>query len=62
AQLARVAAGVNPLCSMSPKACLMTDALIHETFMAICESAVQRRPDARVITIVDLAGSVRTIF
>lgn len=40
-QLARVAAGVNPLCSISPKACLMTDALVHEVFMALCEGVVR---------------------
>lgn len=42
AQLARVAAGVNPLCSMSPKASLMADALVHELCMAVCEGVVQR--------------------
>lgn len=41
AQLSRVAAGVNPLCSISPKACLMTDALVHEVFMALCEGVVR---------------------
>ncbi len=42
AQLSRVAARVNPLCSVSPKACLMTEALIHETFMALCEGVLRR--------------------
>lgn len=42
AQLARVAASVNPLCSLSPKACLMMEALTHEIFMAVCEGVVQR--------------------
>lgn len=42
AQLSRVAARVNPLCSLSPKACLMTEALIHETFMALCEGVIRR--------------------
>jgi len=42
AQLSRVAARVNPLCSVSPKACLMTEALIHEIFMALCEGVLRR--------------------
>lgn len=42
AQLARVAARVNPLCSLSPKACLMVEALTHEMFMALCEGVVKR--------------------
>ena len=42
AQLARVAARVNPLCSLSPKACLMVEALTHEIFMALCEGVVRR--------------------
>lgn len=42
AQLTRVAARVNPLCSLSPKACLMVEALTHEVFMALCEGVVQR--------------------
>lgn len=42
AQLARLAARVNPLCSLSPKACLMVEALTHEIFMALCEGVVRR--------------------
>lgn len=42
AQLARVAEGVNPLCSVSPKGCLMMEALIRETLMALCEDVVRR--------------------
>lgn len=42
ALLARVAAGVNPLCSLSPKACSMTGALIHEVFVALFERVIQR--------------------
>lgn len=42
AQMARIVAGVNPLCSMSPKACLMMEALVHETFMALCEGIARR--------------------
>lgn len=42
AQLVRVAAGVNPLCSLSPKACLMTSALVRETFMVLCEGILRR--------------------
>ena len=42
AQMARIVAGVNPLCSMSPKACLMMDALVHETFMVLCEGIARR--------------------
>lgn len=41
-KLARVAARVNPLCSLSPKACLMVEALTHEIFMALCEGVVHR--------------------
>eukprot|EP00752_Nemacystus_decipiens_P010174 g9067.t1 len=62
AQLAKVAAKVNPLCSLSPKACLMVEALTHETLMALCEGVVQRRVDTRVITIVDLEGGIRDVF
>lgn len=42
AQLTKVAARVNPLCSLSPRACLMVEALTHEIFMALCEGVVQR--------------------
>lgn len=51
AQLAKVAAGVNPLCSMSPKASLMADALVHETFIVLCEGIIQRSADAFRILI-----------
>lgn len=42
ALLTRVAAGVNPLCSLSPKACVMTGALVHEVFIALFERVIQR--------------------
>lgn len=47
AQLARVAAGVNPLCTVSPKACLMVDSLMHETFMVLCEGILRRSVKTR---------------
>eukprot|EP00903_Cladosiphon_okamuranus_P009591 g9130.t1 len=62
AQLSRVAARVNPLCSVSPKASLMVEALTHEIFMALCEGVLKRRPDTRVITIVDLERGLRDVF
>lgn len=60
-QLARVAAAVDPLCSMSPKTCLMTDALGHELLIALCKETIQRSvkvEEPQDLDLTDVAARV----